>query len=180
MTLSIEVLRAIDSWDWLIYLASLSILFYLFLKNRKLSSSLVAVLITVVIEWCMDGYGDFLLGIVAHKDDVEQPHSLTRYAWYYGLAGFNAVLIVAVYQAHMRLKLTYSYTARYLITGHFVIGLLLIIRCFEQQSLHSDYLALAYLWGKMAIGVSCAGVALIMAMMAWYKQRINQMVRGVL
>lgn len=180
LSFNIETLREIDDWIWLEYFVALAVMFALVIKSRHVGSSFVTVLVVTVVVWFMDSYRDFMLPIMNNEELVNQYRTLIRYAWYYGFALLAALMMAAIWKVHVAFTIPYSYLTRYILVVHAFVVLLQITRCFERQSLSVEFVGAAvYQWSIVLINISCAALAVIFALLAWYASYNNKPIRGV-
>jgi hypothetical protein len=171
----IEMLLTVEIYAWTADFAVLCVVFILAIKDQRVSSSLIAITVSVLIGGIMHQLTPILLTI----DDPELL-PIKLFGWYMGFVSFDTLGIYVIYKIHKIFNINYQFIARMIMLQLFVLGQLQLLRYTERLIFDSDYLMALYKSGVIGINITTALVALIFALVVSYsKYRVNRGKQGV-
>lgn len=165
-----ELLLTMGKWTWIIEFVSLCLFVGISIQDKKVGSSVVALLIVVVLGGLMRQYAPHLYAIT----DPEY-QAWVRFAWYMGFTAIYAFGMFILTKVHLTFMLRFSFMAKTVLFGYFVAGQLQLFRYAERAIGKTDYLQQVYQVGIPTINIGIAITALFFAVvMVISKIRIQQ------
>lgn len=152
-------LITISKFSWFAELFALAIVFALAVKNKKNSSSLVALLIMIVFGGFMREYSPYLLKITN-----PEYKNLVRFMWYMGFVSLDATAMYILYKSHNVFAIRYSIIAKITLLAFYAKGQLHLLRYAERMLGDTQYLQAVYQSGIPAINIGMATTALFFAL----------------
>ena len=150
-----ELLKTIDTFVWLADALVFAVFFVYLVKEIKLSSSLIALAVVVML----DGIS---LHYIVMLESIKDPAYiwLERIAWYAGLSILHMITIYSVYKLHYISKTPYSFITKMVFLEYSTYTIMHIIRYTERTVFKTEFLKALYKNGILSISLSTTVVTI--------------------
>lgn len=158
-----DFLFSLDQIIWFGDFIVFCLLLAVTVKDKKLYSSLLTQVIVVLVGGTMVLYQPYLSQLYS----AETKHAV-NFAWYVGFTILDIVAIGLIFLLHKHYRVSYGFIANYNLFAYLILGVLQLVRYAERIKFNTDWFKEVYRYGIIAINVSTAAIALLIAVMALF------------
>lgn len=147
--------------------------FWFSIKDKRVSSSLIAITVVLVIDGVMTNYGN----LIAEFFDSGYTQTV-RVVYYGGYVLFDTLAIWVIFKVHKIVGLDYRVIARTYLLAYFVLAWIQLIRLAERLYFDSNSLKLAYSISVAAINTGTAIISCSVALVTIYLHLTRKHIGG--
>ena len=151
-----ETLDTIGVYTWFVDFIAMVILLVFAWKDRRTSSSLIALATSVIAGGLMNQYTPYVL-----QSNNPASQNTILFVWYLGFVAIDAAAMAVIYKCHLAFVVRYNFITKMVLLSIFIKAQLHLIRYGERIIWDTHYIKPLYTSGISGINIATAATAML-------------------